>query len=225
MKGIKKAVIVAAVVIVLVSQVSNGNVARAYGAVKDWFENPKGLIGAIADATKAEDKISVTIVEVKNELVPIGELATYSFEYEGFENINCKKVLLNHDLPGTKYTIKLGYSGCVKVGYDFTAIDVDVDNDKQIIKVSLPKQIVIANGIDNSKLKIDDSEVGLINNILNPVESDLVTNRVAELEQQKYDEAVNKYNINEAAEDNAKTIITEARSAFTDLGYEIIFVG
>ncbi len=195
-----------------------------------------GVIAAMAVATcaivaliihftgaKPTSKINVTNVEVKNDLVTISELATYSMEYEGYREVDCAKEVFKHDIPGTKYTIRIAYTGCIKVGYDFSEIDVSVDNDKQIIKIKLPKMIVISSGINNDEIKINDSDVSFINNVLNPVSPDLVTKELATAEKDEYDKAINEKNIEDLAKENAKTEITNTLTAFADEGFEIIF--
>lgn len=157
----------------------------------------------------------ITAVTVERRLDAIGELATYSMAYSGTTEAESTRKIFGVDIPGTRNSVKIAYSGTVKVGYEVADIQIRVDADAGVIHVKLPEVKVISNAIDENSLQYQQR-----NNILNPIKGDMAAVyldqvRAAEL---KEAEGMGLY---EKAEENARRIIAENLAVFE--GWEIAF--
>lgn len=161
--------------------------------------------------------IQLTTYDIKSELSEISELMTYEYTYTGTASITDYREtpLLGWNIPLTGHEIKMTYAGTIKVGYELKDMEIDVDNNRKVITVSLGAQVVDNNLPEESVETIEK------NNLANPIRSDEVTNRLAEIKEQEYAEAIEK-GIEEKAEENAKAVITEKLSDIE--GYEVRFI-
>ena len=213
------------IAVILVIAATAGIIASAKKSIVDnATDNAKSLVDAVSDVVSTKPIVNVTSVEIKHELKAIGEIATYKLDYAGTDTIESHKEKLGHKIPGSTYKIELFYNGTVKAGYNFEDIDVAVDNSAKKINIKLPEEMVINSNVDLQTLKqIEDTS--FTSKILNPVASDTVTTRIAEIEQAELEKAINEDNIYELAFEHAKTLITNSLSSFTELGYEVIVEG
>lgn len=162
------------------------------------------------------ESTDITVYDVKRQMSPIGELATYKMTYDGKEKIEDYAQLWNWNVPLTKHTIDVEYNGVIKVGYEMRDIDISVDSDKKVINVVLPKVKVLDNYIDTYET-VDD------NNIINSIKSDEVENYLDEMVKPKELEKAIENGIYEDAEENAKITIMEQLSYFEKYGFTIEF--
>lgn len=90
--------------------------------------------------TMTIDDLEVTSITSEEVLQAIGELNTYEATYSGTAKIEQARQIDDHKIPGTTHTITFAYTGVIKVGYDFSSIEVNVDNSRKIIYVTLPME-------------------------------------------------------------------------------------
>lgn len=173
------------------------------------------LEASLRDALADRDAVKITSIRIKDRLLEIGELSTASYEYENTRTITDTRNLMGWDIPGTSSTINLSYCGVVKVGYDVTQIEAELDPDKLIILISLPQPEVKDNYI-----KLDGLICSGSNNLLNPIS-------VADLPLFFEDvtvealEGAKNHGIFEAAEERMEGLVTEFLAVFP--GCTIIF--
>ena len=160
--------------------------------------------------------IALTINDVETELQEVAELMTYEYYYAGTASFSDSRQFLitGWDVPFTEHEIKMTYAGTIKVGYDLNQMDIEVDNDKRIITITLGDQIIDNNLPEESVETIEK------NNLLNLIRSDEVTNRLVEIKNEEYINAVD-LGITELAEENIKKIIEEKLSGIE--GYKVYF--
>ncbi|MCR5633008.1 MAG: DUF4230 domain-containing protein [Eubacterium sp.] len=209
-KGVKlfKNICTAIVVVFVIGAISIGG----YKLKNHWnkSEEPE------ASNVFAEE-VDVTVYDVKEQLKPIGELATYGFDYEGKEKIEDSiEAFDKWDVPLTKHTIDVEYEGKIKVGYEMKDIDLSVDNKNQVINVVLPEPQVLDNYIDTYST-VDK------NNVLNPIESDEAQDYLDNIVEPKELAAAEEQGIYEKAEENAQDLIKDQLSYFEKHGYTVEF--
>lgn len=179
------------------------------------------IIRSLCNKYIAEDKFtvaesllrfdnSVSAIEVKHELLSIGELATAKYAYLGQTYIMEYRSILGLDIPFTSHTIDVTYSGVIKAGYVVDDIEVEVKD--ATIYITLPSPRVLDNYIDTYVTKES-------NNIFNPIETNEVSEKlnevkVAELEKCR-DDAYDK------AEKEVKKTILGLLQVFE--GYKVKF--
>jgi len=171
--------------------------------------------GYVEPSEKYHD-IQLTTYDIKSELGEISELMTYEYTYTGTASISDYREtpLFGWNIPLTGHDIKMTYAGTIKIGYELKDMGIDVDNNRKVIRISLGQQIVDHNLPEESVETIEK------NNLVNPIRSDEVTNRLAEIKDQEYAAAIEK-GIVEKAEENVKAVIIEKLSDIE--GYEIRF--
>lgn len=152
----------------------------------------------------------LTDTEVKSELLKLGELVTYSYEYENVREIKDSWQIFGKDFPGTTHSIRLSYNGTIKVGYQVSDIAISVDNDAKIIYVTLPEPYVTDNYIDLDTLKYSEQ-----NNIFNPIRGDEITSGLEDIKASELEKA-EESGIYELAEGSAKSALNGLLSGFSD---------
>ncbi len=187
---------------------------------KDMYSETLATATETVEKFIPQERIEITEVEIRHELQKLGELVTCALEYEGKDELSDSKTLWGYDIPGTKHTIDVAYEGVVKVGYEFDDIEIEVDNDTHKIHITLPEPKVICDGVDNETVKTS-TETSFLSNLVNPVESDEVTEHLQKVEAKELDKAIREDKIFNLAEDNAKEQITALLKSFEELGYEV----
>ena len=163
------------------------------------------------------ETVDVTVYDVKRQMSPIGELATYERTYEGHEKLEDNITAFKKwNVPLTKHTIDIQYNGVIKVGYEMKDIDLSVDTERKVINVVLPEVQVLDNYVDTYST-VDD------NNVFNPIESDEAQNYLDSEVEPKELKNAEEDGIYEEAEENAKKLIKNELSYFEKFGYTIEF--
>ena len=158
---------------------------------------------------------TITAVTVERRMEAIGELATYSMNYSGYTEADSTRQLFGINIPGTRNSVRIAYSGTIKVGYEIAAAQISVDADAGEIHIALPEAKVISNAIDEDSLQYAER-----NNIFNPVKGDLAANHLEDARKAELEKAV-EMGLYEKAEENARRIITENLAQFQ--GYTVVF--
>lgn len=166
-------------------------------------------------SVQIKTKYTVTVLEIKEKLEPIGELSTYEYTYDGTEVNSSSIELFNHKLPGTANSVTYTYSGVIKVGYDIEDIEITLDQEKYYIFIRLPEPHVLDNYL---KTHWECEEK---NNILNPLNISDHRDFFEEISQRELEKA-EEAGIYDKAEDQVKLLITNFLAVFSD--YEVVFI-
>lgn len=161
------------------------------------------------------EKSVVTVEEVEAKLVEIGELSTYSGEYTvtlGKEET--RYVLERFPVWGTTNGIEITCKGIVKVGYDMTEINVQVDDEK--IYISFPEAKLQDNYVIWDTVECSES-----NTPLNPIEFSQYQELVTEIEGLGLSRAKEE-GIYQRAEEHLKVLVEQFLIGFD--GYEIVYM-
>ena len=157
----------------------------------------------------------ITNVTVERRLEAIGELATYSMAYSGHTEVRSARQVLGLDVPGTRNSVEIAYSGTIKVGYEVADIRADVDGEAGIIHITLPEVKVISNAIDEESLQYVER-----NNIFNPIRGDAAASYLEDIRKKELEKAV-EMGLYDKARENAEAIIGENLAQFS--GYSVAF--
>lgn len=191
--------VITGVVVVVVLAIA-ALICTAWGGDSNWF--------------RSEDKMTVTVQELRTELKEISDLSTYEGKYTtSFSTEEARKVLGGVEVPFSKNKIEISAEGVVKVGYDFSEIGIDVEDST--IYISLPEPQVNDNYLIWDTVECDET-----NNILNPIEFEQYKTIIAGMEKKGLESAEGK-GIYASAEENIKNIISLFLAKFE--GYEVVF--
>ena len=182
------------------------------------FHEPKAEI--VNDSGKrlfgTTEKRIVTKAEVKTKIYDIGELSTYSGEYNIKKTVDESRYIFDDiKIPGTKNTISLECTGKVKIGYNMSEIEVSVDDST--IHVKIPKGNVMSNYIIWDSIKSSEK-----NSIFNPINFEQYKKLIDEIEEEGLKEVEAK-GIYTRADENFKSIIKAFLAEFKDYGIEFTF--
>ena len=163
------------------------------------------------------EAVDVTVYDVKRQMSPIGEMATYEQTYEGHEKIeDYREAFGKWNVPLTKHTVDIQYDGVVKVGYEMKDVDLSVDTENKVINVVLPEVQVLDNYIDTYST-VDD------NNIFNPIKSDEAQEYLDGIVEPRELKEAEEDGIYEKASENAQELIKNQLSYFGKFGYSVEF--
>ena len=119
-----------------------------------------------------ESTLKLSGEEIKGELVKIGELATMEYNYTHVSTLSKQKAInvasvYSIELPWSWANSTLVYSvdGCIKFGYNFEDIDVNVDDENNKITIKLPETKVLSNELDMKSVQVLDQKNGLFKSI------------------------------------------------------------
>ena len=162
------------------------------------------------DAIGLKADTSLSDETVKERLGELGDLVTSQFDYENTREIRSSKQLGSWNIPGTTHTIRLRYTGHIKAGYTVADIDISVDNENNIILVTLPEVKITDNYIDMDTLSYAEQ-----NNIFNPISGTEITGELEKVKTEELDSAINQ-GLYQTAEGSARKAISNLLSEFSD---------
>ncbi len=197
-----KKLVIPTLILVIALLVGFGGTA----VVEDKFQaDAKANIGNTLFGNSQE----IISVIATHELLAVGEICTYKLEYSGEDIIVDKRKIGSFNIPFTKHSIEFTYKGTLKIWYDIEEMDITISDNT--IYLDVPEA-----QYDHS---IEAMECYESNNILNPIESDEVTNRLAEIKASQYDVAVNQDGIYELAEFNLESTLDELMDEY---GFDVV---
>lgn len=198
-------------IIVVVAILATASIGIYKFKTKDKAEEQPEATEVFAEA------VDVTVYDVKRQMNPIGEMATYEQTYEGHEKIeDYREAFGKWNVPLTKHTVDIQYDGVVKVGYEMKDVDLSVDTENKVINVVLPEVQVLDNYVDTYST-VDD------NNIFNPIKSDEAQEYLDGIVEPRELKEAEEDGIYEKAYENAQELIKNQLSYFEKFGYRVEF--
>ncbi len=170
--------------------------------------------------TEDHEKHVVSELSVSAILEPASELVTQKYHYRSADIYEDSKMFKDFKLPFTTNMFVFSYEGEINAGFEFSDIKFEINNDKELITISLPKAKILSHTIDESSLEFKDAK----NSIFNATEF----GDYAELmiEQKKKEEIRLEENevFWDAVNDNAKTTFENLLKLSGDTSeYTIVF--
>ena len=121
----------------------------------------KGILGEKVDGLR--DGV-VTMQTVKKVLYPASDLVSGRYYYKNAVSDEDPISIGKNALPGTTNKYVFTYEGTISAGYDLSKINVDVDNEKKIITVKMPKMKIISSEVDHGSFKQIHKNKSIFNN-------------------------------------------------------------
>ena len=167
------------------------------------------------------EETTVTTEVVEQALEQASDLVTLAYRYKSASTVSDVKKFFEIELPFTESKSVFTYTGTVRVGYDLSAVGIEVDNDAKTITLTLPEQKIISNEIDFDSFEfiVDESSV------FNPQKLYESTPAIDDLKKDAEKEVKNDKEFAAQARDNAEVVLTSfLRAAGIDEEYDIVFV-
>ena len=166
------------------------------------------------------EETKVTTEAVEQALEQASDLVTLAYRYKSASTVSDVKKFFEIELPFTESRSVFTYTGTVRVGYDLSAIGIDVDNDAKKITLTLPEQKIISNEIDFDSFEfiVDESSV------FNPQKLSESTPAIDDLKKDAEKQVKNDKEFADEARKNAELVLTSfLRSAGIAEDYAIEF--
>ena len=162
----------------------------------------------------SEEGSTVTMVEIESAMSRIGELTSVSYNYSGVTFASDYAQIVEWDVPFTRNMLAVEYEGTIRAGYMVSDIEFVVDDETQIITVTLPEMEVFSNEINTQEVEWED-------NILNHISPDAVTDILDEARDEEL-EAAFEAGIEQEAQESVESIIVDILSKVSDYDVEFI---
>lgn len=156
------------------------------------------------DNTFTETEKTITGDIIKAGLADIGELATEEYYFTGVESFDSSKSIQGFNIPFTTTSFIYSYDGTIKAGIDFTAIDVEKDDLKKLIVVTIPESKILSSEIDENSFKLYDEK----KSIFNPLSVSDVNDTIKDLKEKAEADAIKK-GVLKRADKNAVNLIKQ----------------
>ena len=164
------------------------------------------------DNTFTQTEKTITGDIIKSGLADIGELATEEYYYTGVESFDSSKSIKGFELPFTTTRFIYSYDGVIKAGIDFEEIEVEKDDLKKLIVVTLPPSRILSSEIDHDSFKLYDEK----QSIFNPLKVGDVNDTIKDLKAKAEADAVKK-GVLKRADKNAVTLLKQFLKSTYDL--------
>ncbi len=161
---------------------------------------------------RSEPATSTAPLDFEGALHDIGELATAEYGYT-LTQITDKEAfkVLGLEIPFTSSKIIYSYSGNVKAGLDFTAIEVSVNETTKTVRVHLPQAQILSSEVDFNSFRVYDES----SSVFNPLTMEDLNQGLVDF-QKTGDEEAMAHGVLDSAAENAKNLLRTTFAGFFD---------
>lgn len=150
------------------------------------------FFAGVSFANRHSDPI-ITSTALTQQLQEANELTSMEYNYTKVGKFENSLTLNGWQIPLTKKSFLLTYSGKLKAGVDMSAAQVSIAN--RVITISLPEVKVLSNIIDESSIEVYDET----KNIFNPISIEDYTVFATQQKEKVEEEAIENGLLSEAA--------------------------
>lgn len=159
------------------------------------LEQQNLVISALsAKNDELEAKKSIAVISsdtIKQQLNSLSDLVTQQYIYTNADKKeSSEKWLWGVKRPLSGKTIIITYDGIIKAGIDLSKIDVDVNNDKRTITVTLPASRITDNNIPQESIETVEVKDGLFNKVTVEDYNDFISEQKPKMEQKAIDQGL-----------------------------------
>ncbi len=174
----------------------------------------------IVDTEIVEENYILTISNVEEVLKPASDLISTKYYYTDADTYENYKELFGQKVPFTTDKVVFTYDGVISVGIDLSAVEYEIDNDNQVITITLPELRILSNEIDESSFEFPYTS----DSIFNSTQMGDYMELIGELKQEKENELWENAEFMSYALENTKVVLENflTKSEMTR-AYEIIF--
>jgi hypothetical protein len=207
------------IAVLTVVAITHSNTTKKYEAVIAELESEVDrLSDPVAVHEVATKTVSLDLIQ--SSIKDIGELATVEYLYTDAGKYENPKQLFGKDIPFTTKSFIAKWDGTIKAGVDIEQVVVEINDEKKLITIHLPKAEILSHEIDENSIETLDEQDGLFN----PVNVDDVRafDKASKL---AMEERAIGLGLLDNATENAKDIIEKLvkNDVVMELGYTVKF--
>ena len=186
---------------------------------KYYYSKQVKEVEVIREVEKVVEKeIQISGETIRSGMANIGELCTAEYNFTHVEKMDSQRDIKGFKIPFTKSSFIYSYDGTIMAGIDFTKIQVDKDDTKKVITLTLPDVEIISSDVDQNSFQLYDEK----NNIFNPISVTDVTDSFADLKNSEEEKAIEN-GLLDKARTNANMLVENFMLGSYDVsGYNII---
>ncbi len=163
----------------------------------------RSLVNGMSELVPVGSHGAVSIGHVEEIIKPASDLITTRCYYTDADIFEDYKQLLGRRLPFTTNKTVFTYEGVVGIGFDLSAVTVEVDDAGKQITLTLPAAQIVSNEIDADSFRYFD----VTTSVFNQTEMGDVTDLVAVLKVKTAERVMGDTKLLEQAADNAEQIL------------------
>lgn len=168
-----------------------------------------------------EKEVVISGETIRSSMVNIGKLCTAEYNFTHVERFDSSREINGYKIPFTTTTFIYSYDGTITAGIDFTEIQIDKNDDKKEITVTLPEADIISSEVDQDSFKLYDEK----NNIFNPISVADVAESFSDLKNSEEKKAVEEGLLDKAKENALVLVENFIRGSYNigDYKIEVLF--
>lgn len=168
-----------------------------------------------------EKEVVISGETIRSSMVNIGKLCTAEYNFTHVERFDSSREINGYTIPFTTSTFIYSYDGTITAGIDFTEIQIDKNDDKKEITVTLPEADIISSEVDQDSFKLYDEK----NNIFNPISVADVAHSFSDLKNSEEKKAVEEGLLDKAKENALVLVENFIRGSYNigDYKIEVLF--
>lgn len=159
----------------------------------------------IIETEDVQEKATLTVENVREVVMPAGELTTTKYYYTDADVYKNYKEAFGVKIPFTTDEVVFTYDGVISVGIDILDVRYEVDNEALCIAVILPEVRIMSNEIDASSFEYPY----VFDSVFNATNMKDYTVLIDELKELKAEEIMANTDFLNQARENTKTVIRE----------------
>lgn len=167
------------------------------------------------------EEVEITGETIRSGMTDIGELATEEYWFTQVETFDKSKTAqlfsITFDVPLTRTKFVYSYDGVIKAGIDFTKTEVEKDELKRLITITLPKAYILSSEIDYDSFQLYDEKTS----IFNPLSVKDVSDTNREMIRSAEKDAIAKGVLDRADKNAEKLVKNFLRGGYDLRGYAI----
>lgn len=155
------------------------------------------------DTVEKNEVVTITSETLRNQLNTLSNLVTEEYIYTNADKRESKETwIFGWDRPFSANSLLVTYDGTIKAGIDLSQVQIDVDNDKRTVTVTLPASRVTDNNIPQETINVVEVKDGLFNKVTFDNYNDFIAEQKIVMEER----AINQGLLTKADEE-ARTLI------------------
>lgn len=168
-----------------------------------------------------EKEVVISGETIRASMVNIGKLCTAEYNFTHVERFDSSREINGYKIPFTTTTFIYSYDGTITAGIDFTKIQIDKNDIKKEITVTLPEAEIISSDVDQDSFKLYDEK----NNIFNPISVADVAESFSDLKNSEEKKAVEEGLLDKAKENALVLVENFIRGSYNigDYKIEVLF--
>ena len=133
------------------------------------YDRPAPVVEPPAQSTeepKEDPEPVITTEIVKEQLKPASDLVSLEYDYTNMGSFENHVDFYGWKVPFTTKSFIVSYEGVILAGIDMDKCEIEVDNSKRTISITLPESKILSHEIHEDSLQVLDET----HNIFNPIQ-------------------------------------------------------